>query len=72
MTADGRAVGRVKEVNADKFLVDAPLQLDYWLDSSLVAKGDRERVTLTLNESDLGAYERIKGSVADAIRPLTS
>lgn len=72
VTADGRDLGRVKEVKEDAFLVDAAMQFDYWLDVSLVKEADLRRVELTLDAGDLGAYERLKGSVADAIRPLTS
>jgi hypothetical protein len=57
VTADGRELGHVKEVAESAFLVDAPRQLDYWLDKELVTKTGADRLELNIVDSDLGAYK---------------
>ncbi|MGE0135247.1 MAG: hypothetical protein AB7L91_12640 [Dehalococcoidia bacterium] len=57
VTADGQTLGKVKTVQPSAFEVDAPMQFDYWLQSSLVRDASAERLALTFNEADLGGYK---------------
>ncbi|MGE0598279.1 MAG: hypothetical protein AB7J35_00450 [Dehalococcoidia bacterium] len=57
VTSDGKQLGRVKELTEKAFRVDAPRQFDYWLFSSLAGEVTGEQVTLTVTESELGAYK---------------
>ena len=57
VTSDGRELGRIKRVQSHAFLVDAPLQFDYWLETDRVTAGDAERVELNIHSSQLGAYK---------------
>jgi hypothetical protein len=57
VTADGQALGRVKAVEPTAFQVDAPRQLDYWLEATLVKAVSAERLELAFNHSDLGGYK---------------
>jgi hypothetical protein len=57
VTADGRQLGTVKQVEASAFLVNAPRQLDYWLQSTLVKDSTAERLGLTFAETELGGYK---------------
>ncbi|MCC6381729.1 MAG: BON domain-containing protein [Dehalococcoidia bacterium] len=55
---DGTMVGTVKDVEAGRFKVDAPMRPDYWLGRDAVASMGRDGVTLRANEGDLGQYRR--------------
>jgi hypothetical protein len=57
VTADGDELGRVKEVSESAFLVNAPRQFDYWLESSLAKEATAARVDLTISQRDVGAYK---------------
>jgi hypothetical protein len=78
-TTDGRELGRVKKVEAVAFQVDAPRQLDYWLQTTLAKSATAERVELTISESDLGSYKmdnphdhnEFQASVPEKLRPAT-
>lgn len=37
VTSDGEGLGTIKEIRTDRFKVDAPMSLDYWLDRETVA-----------------------------------
>jgi hypothetical protein len=43
-TSDGRQIGKVKKIEKEAFLVDAPRQLDYWLHTTLAKEATKERV----------------------------
>jgi len=57
VTADGRKLGRVKKLEGKAFLVDAPRQLDYWLENTLVKGATAERVELVIAQADLTPYK---------------
>ena len=57
VTADGRKLGKVKTIEGKAFLVDAPRQLDYWLEKTLVKEAKAERVELVIAQGDLTAYK---------------
>ena len=57
VTADGRKLGKVKKLEGKAFLVDAPRQLDYWLEKTLVKASTAERAELTIKQGDLGGYK---------------
>lgn len=56
-TSDGVQLGRVKRVEGNAFLIDAPKQFDYWLEVSLVDSSTPEQVTLTFAEAELSGYK---------------
>ena len=56
-TADAKQLGTVKKVEGNAFQLDAPRQLDYWLEATLVATADASKVELSINEADLGGYK---------------
>jgi hypothetical protein len=60
ITSDGRELGRVKKVEPSAFLVDAPRQIDYWLECTLAKDVTAERLHLTIAEGDLGSYKMDK------------
>jgi hypothetical protein len=57
VTVDGLELGQVKKVEESAFLVDAPRQFDYWLQTTLAVAATDERVELTITQADLGAYK---------------
>lgn len=56
-TADAKQLGTVKKVEGGAFQLDAPRQLDYWLEATLVTSADAAKVELSINEADLGGYK---------------
>lgn len=52
-TADGENLGTVKEVTADTFKVNAPMQPDYWLDCSIVDTCTNDTVTVGLTKDGI-------------------
>jgi hypothetical protein len=77
VTADGQTLGKVKTVRESAFQVDAPRQLDYWLDANLVKAATAQRVELGFNQSDLGGYKMdnpfdhnaFRDNVPDSLKP---
>ena len=57
VTADGKKLGTVKQAEGGAFLVNAPRQLDYWLEADLVGNATAERVELLIKQGDLGPYK---------------
>jgi hypothetical protein len=53
ITADGKPLGKLMEIEGDCYKVDAPLQPDYWLNSKLVAKTSPSEIRLSLLLKDL-------------------
>ncbi len=60
VTADGQKLGKVKTVQPSAFLIDAPHQLDYWLEATLVKEASAERLDLAFNQSELAGYKMDK------------
>lgn len=56
-TVDGAHLGKVKEVQANAFKVDAPMQPDYWLSSSCVRSMEGGQVFLDVTQERLGEYK---------------
>src|SRR4029079_16713477 len=54
--ADGRDIGRVKEVSDGYFRVNAPLAPDYWLSTAYVDK-DGDIVQLSLAKHEINAHK---------------
>jgi hypothetical protein len=54
MTADGKELGKVKEVSGTCFKVDAPMQPDYWLGSDLASTMTGGIIHLTIDKEMLG------------------
>jgi hypothetical protein len=59
-TADGVELGRVKKIEPSAFLVNAPKAFDYWLEETLVKTATAERIDISINQADLGAYKMDK------------
>ena len=57
LTNDGTEVGKVKQVEPNAFLVNAPRQFDFWLSAEIVAAASAEKLDLAIGDSDLGAYK---------------
>lgn len=55
MTADGKQLGTVKEVRADRFLVDVRWAPDYWLSTDVIGDGSQEVLQLTVTKSEIGS-----------------
>lgn len=54
MTYDGQELGLVRDVEAERFRVDAPLQPDYWLSrDDVLSVIPEERVTLRFEHAEL-------------------
>jgi hypothetical protein len=53
LTADGKELGRVKEVSGTCFKVDVSLRPDYWLASSYVSSATSSEVRLTVTKDNL-------------------
>ena len=53
VTADGKPLGKLMEIDGDCFKVDAPLQPDYWLNSKVVARTSPSEIHLSLPLKDL-------------------
>ena len=56
-TQDGSQIGKVKEIHAQFFKVDASLQPDYWLSMDHVTSGSATDVRLSFTEDRLGDYK---------------
>lgn len=67
-TTDGKELGSVKEVESNAFLVNAPKQFDYWLQSSIVIAASAERVELSISEADLNNYKMDNANDHNAFR----
>lgn len=52
-TADGKELGKVKEVIGGCFKVDAPMQPDYWLAADCVTSNSGEAVNLKFDRNEL-------------------
>lgn len=61
VTADGEALGKVKEFEGGCFKVDAPLQPDYWLAPDVIDVATPTTVQLLFSKNEL----------ASTIRPTT-
>jgi hypothetical protein len=59
-TADGHELGRVKKIEPSAFQVNAPKAFDYWLEQTLVQTATAERIDISINQADLGAYKMDK------------
>jgi hypothetical protein len=57
-TLDGEWIGQVKAIGEAEFQVDAPRQLDYWLDKDIVKRASGGLVTLAIEKGALGAYKK--------------
>ena len=68
VTSDGKALGEVKKVEAGAFQVNAPRQLDYWLELTIVGSCEASTVTLTVAEADLGGYKMDRPNDHNAFR----
>jgi hypothetical protein len=53
VTADGKPLGKLMEIDGDCFKVDAPLQPDYWLNSKVVSRTSPSEIQISLNLRDL-------------------
>jgi hypothetical protein len=53
VTADGKELGKVKEVSGSCFKVDAPMRPDYWLGSDLASNMSGGIIHLTISEEML-------------------
>ena len=53
VTADGKPLGKLMEIDGDCYKVDAPLQPDYWLNSKVVAKTSPSEIQISLRLKDL-------------------
>jgi hypothetical protein len=56
-TADAKSLGTVVEVGDVSFKVDAPRKPDFWLGRDYVIEATSERVSMSFDKSDLGAYK---------------
>lgn len=78
-TADSERLGSVKDVTENDFMVDVPLQRDYWLGREFVVGSTPERVTVSFEKRDVGAYKLAQpggvrggssgGTLSDSIIP---
>ena len=68
ITADGKQLGTVKKLESSAFQVDAPRQLDYWLEVSLVRAADATKVEITVQEADLAGYKMDRPNDHNAFR----
>ena len=57
VTADDASLGRVAELRAGAFRVDARHQFDYWLDTAIIGEVGPDEVRLLIDENDIGAYK---------------
>jgi hypothetical protein len=57
VTSDGTELGTVKTVEEAAFLVNAPRQLDYWLQRAVARSATEDRVELSISSDDIGAYK---------------
>jgi hypothetical protein len=55
MSADGKQVGMVKEIRADRFLVDVRFAPDYWLGTETVGNVEEDLVQLIITKGAIGA-----------------
>jgi len=55
LTADGKELGRVKEVSDTCFKVDVSMRPDYWLASSYVSSATSSEVRLSVTTGSLDA-----------------
>ena len=55
MTADGKDLGVVKDVRADRFLVDVRWAPDYWLGIESVEQASEVVVQLVITKDDVGS-----------------
>jgi hypothetical protein len=65
VSADGKQLGIVKEVRADRFLVDVRLAADYWLGNEIVDDATEELVQLLIIKEAIGSAKLPDGSVLD-------
>jgi hypothetical protein len=57
VTADGHELGKVKSVEPDAFLIDAPHQFDYWLERTIVRSANSSLVELIVAGDEIAAYK---------------
>jgi len=53
MTADGKELGKVKEISGGCFKIDAPLAPDYWLSTDTVSDATTSVLRLSLTRDGL-------------------
>jgi hypothetical protein len=56
-TSDGERLGKVKEIRAGYFKVDATMQPDYWLPMSLLSSTSGDRVMLTADKDHIDDHK---------------
>jgi hypothetical protein len=56
-TADGTKLGKIKEVQSDAFLVNAPLQADYWLCREDVRTAASDQVVMRFEMDRLDEFK---------------
>lgn len=57
VTRDGAELGRVKEIAADAFKVDAPMKRDYWLSVGSILSIGTAGIEMDFDESMLDAFK---------------
>jgi hypothetical protein len=55
VTADGKQLGHVKDVKADRFLVDVRWAPDYWLGTETIESISDESVELFISKQAVGS-----------------
>ena len=56
VTADGKVLGTVKQVQASAFQLDVPRRADYWLETAIVKSASSVRVELLISEAEVVSY----------------
>ena len=67
-TADGKELGKVKKLESNAFQLDAPRQIDYWLEIALARAISDTKVELSVAEADLGGYKMDRPNDHNAFR----
>lgn len=55
VTADGKQLGKVKDIREDQFKIDARFAPDYWLRVDTIEEIEADVVQLGIDKTDLGA-----------------
>jgi len=58
VTSDGEALGTIKDIRTDRFKVDAPMAMDYWLDRDTVMDMTAEGYILSFDREHLDEMKR--------------
>jgi len=56
-TNDNDLLGQVREIHGGYFKVNAAMQPDYWLATSLISSTTGDRVLLTIDKAHLGDHK---------------